>query len=240
MTDLAIAGRQSGLRYGPLAGALAALLVATVPACWAAGHLYGVDKASASLVLWSVFVFVYFTILILPWLDLRDQEHFTTERRLERMCISWLYLTIAVHLAWELPWVVFFKAIMAGKGQMWAYAWWSYMEGGDMRYATRDVYVLTLETAASIIGVIGAYFLWQYHATRKFTSAQLMTIMILMIADFYATYVYFMSEIFGGFKNVGSVGDLIIKFILANTLWTIMPFVVFVWAARQLAGQRRV
>jgi len=237
MTD-AVMTRHSGLPYGAVAWILVALLVATVPACWAAGNLYGMDKAAASTALWTMFVAVYFSILALPWLDLSGQERFTRAQRLDRMCVSWLYLTIGIHLAWELPWVLFFKPIIAGKGQLWAYAWWTYMDGGDMRYATRDVHILTLEAGASIIGIIGAYLLWSYHKTHRFTENQLLAVMGLMVADFYATYAYFATEILTGLHNVGGIADLIVKFILANILWMTMPWVVFVWAGRQLAGRR--
>jgi hypothetical protein len=112
------------------------------------------------------------------------------------------------------------------------------MDGGDMRYATRDVHVLTLEAGASVIGIVGAYILWSYHKTRRFTNNQLLVIMGFMVADFYATYVYFATEILSGMHNVGGFADLIVKFILANTLWMIMPWVVFVWAGRQLASRK--
>src|ERR1700733_11955675 len=160
MSDAVLTTRpSSGLRFGPAAGLLIAFLVLATPACWAAGSLYGVGKVVASNAFWVIFTTVYASILALPWLNLRGQEHLTREQRLEKMCVVWVCLTIGPHLTWELPWVVFYDAIMAGKGQLWAYAWWAYMDGGDMRYVTRDVYLLAMETGASIIGVTGAIIL---------------------------------------------------------------------------------
>lgn len=234
MTDVVVA-RTFGLRYGTLATILLALLTATVPACWAAANLYGVDRASASAALWMTFAVIYLAILTLPWLNLVGQEHFARAQRLERMCVSWLYLDMGIRLVWDLPWVLFFKYIMTRKKQVWAYLWWSYMDGGDMRYAIRDVHLLVIEIGISIIGIIGAYVLWNYNRSRRFTDAELMTVMALMVGDFCATYIYFTTEALAGLHSVGGFGDLIAKFVSANIFWIVMPWVVFVWAGRQLS-----
>jgi hypothetical protein len=154
------------------------------------------------------------------------------------MCVAWIFLTVAPHLLVELPWVLFYDAIMGAKGELWAYNWWSYAEGGDTRYITRDVYLLGMEIGASIIGITGAIILWQRRKTRRFTDAQLLVLMVMMVADFYPTYLYYITEIVRGFPSVGSFTDLLVKFIGANIYWLIMPWVVFIWAGRQLIGRR--
>jgi hypothetical protein len=238
MSDAVVTGRPPRLSFRTAVTLLVALLVLTIPACWAAGTLYGVDKGVASNTLWGVFDVVYFGILALPWLDLRGQEDLSRAQRLEKMCVTWICLTVAPHLLWELPWVLFYDAIMAGKGQLWAYGWWAYLDGGDARYVTRDVYVLAMETGASIIGITAGIILLRRRETRRFTDNQLLVLMALMVSDFYPTYMYLVTEIYSGLPNVGGVADLIVKFIVANIFWLVMPWVVFIWAGRQLIGRR--
>jgi hypothetical protein len=62
--------------------------------------------------------------------------------------------------------------------------------------------------------------------------------MAMMVGDFYPTYIYLATEIYRGFPNVGGVADLLVKFLGANIYWVIMPWVVFVWAGRQLIARR--
>jgi len=45
------------------------------------------------------------------------------------------------------------------------------------------------------------------------------------------------TEIHQGLPNVSGVTNLIVKFILANIFWLVMPWVVFVWAGRELIGR---
>jgi hypothetical protein len=239
MSDAVISARpSSGLSFGTATAILLVVLILAIPACWAAGSLYGVDKGVASNAFWVIFSAVYAGILALPWLALKGQEHLSRAQRLEKMCVVWICLTVGPHLTWELPWVVFYDAIMAGKGQLWSYAWWAYMDGGDMRYVTRDVYLLAMETGASLIGITGAVILYRRRKTGRFSDNQLLVLMALMVADFYPTYMYYVTEIHQGLPNVSGVTNLIVKFILANIFWLVMPWVVFIWAGRQLAGRR--
>lgn len=238
MSDTAVTARPFGLDFRTAVALLITLLAVTVPACWAAQSWYGVDKVVASNTLWAVFSAVYLGILALPWLDLRGQEHLGRAQRVEKMCLAWICLTVAPHLLVELPWVLFYDTIMAAKGQLWAYAWWAYFDGGDMRYVTRDVYLLAMETGASIIGIVGAIILLRWRKTRRFTDNQLLVLMALMVADFYPTYMYYVTEIYRGFPSVGSSADLLVKFLGANAFWLIMPLVVFLWAGRQLVSRR--
>ena len=239
MSDAAITVRpSSGLSFGTAAALLVALLVLTVPACWAAGAIYGGDKEVASNTLWSMFCLVYAGILALPWLNLKGQENLSRAQRLEKMCVAWICLTVGPHLTWELPWVLAYPTIMAAKGELWSYAWWAYMDGGDLRYVTRDVYVLAMETGASVIGITGAIILFQRRKTKLLTDNQLLVLMALMVADFYPTYMYYVTEIHQGLPNVSGMTNLMVKFIGANSFWLVMPWVVFLWAGRQLTSRR--
>jgi hypothetical protein len=213
------------------------LMSTTLLGCWYAGYRLGVDRHVVTNFYWLMFIIAYGVALYLPWLDLKGQEGLDRSQRMEKMCIVWIFLTVLPHLTWELPWVVFYDQIMAGKDQLWAYQWWTYMDGGDMRYVTRDVYLLAMEVGASTIGILAAITLWRRRSQTEFTPNQLLLIMALMVADFYPTYMYYATEIYQGFPSVGTTADLVLKFIGANIYWLIMPWVVFVWAGRQLASR---
>jgi hypothetical protein len=235
MSEIALNMRTgSAISFRTAVIALAVLMLVTLPICWAAGTYYGVNKSVASNFFFSVFDFVYCAVLVLPWLKLKGQEQLTHSQRLEKMCIAWIWLIVIPHITWELPWVVFYHAIMAGKGQLWAYAWWAYMDGGDLRYVTRDVNLLAMESGASVIGIVSAFLLYRRHVTGRFSNGQLMALMALMIADFYPTVMYYTTEFYMGLPDVNGIAGLIIKFIIANVFWLVMPWVVFLWAGRQL------
>jgi len=237
-SDTKVTARPFGLRFRTAVTLFVVLLVASNPVAWMAETWYGVNKLITSNATWICFIIAYTGILTLPWLNLAGQEHLSRAQRLEKMCLAWLCLTVAPHLLVELPWVVFYHQIMAAKGQLWAYNWWSYADGGDVRYITRDTTLLAMETGASTIGIVGAILLLGWRKAKRFSDMQLLVLMILMVADFYPTYLYYAVEIIRGFPSVGSVTDLIVKFLGANVYWLIMPWVVFFWAGRQLISRR--
>jgi hypothetical protein len=224
--------------FGAVATILVAMLLVASPAAWLAENRYGADPVVASNFIWVIFIFVYSSLLILPWLNLKGVRDWSKAQRLERMCIVWLCLIVGPHLLFELPWVAFYPAIMAGKGQLWAYAWWSYFDGGDVRYVTRDVALVSMETGASIIGIVAAILLILRRKAGRFSDTQLLILMALMVADFYPTYMYYATEIERGFPSVDGVTNLLIKFLGSNVFWLVMPWVVFIWAGRQLMAHR--
>jgi hypothetical protein len=118
---------------------------------------------------------------------------------------------------------------------MWAYGWWAYMDGGDMRYVTRDITLVVEEIGASTLGVIELVLLWRRFTIGRFSTAMLIVLMAVMVADFYPTYMYYTTEALQGFPSVTGVANLLIKFILANADFLVMPWVVFIWAGLQLS-----
>lgn len=217
---------------------LGAVMISSIVVAWSAAYRYGIDKTLASNFFWIVFIGVYCGALALPWLNLKGQEQLSRAQRKEKMCIVWLFLIMMPHLFWEMPWVLFYQTIMNGRDQLWAYAWWAYMDGGDMRYVTRDIYLVAMETGASLIGLTVAYLLLQHRKHGAFTKNQLLIIMVLMVADFYPTYMYYVTEIFTGLPNVHGSLNFIIKFVGSNSFWLVMPLVVFLWAGKQLTADR--
>ena len=237
MSD-AVGAKSSGPSFGSLVTILIVLLIAAIPACWAAAYVFGVDKATASTVFWTLFTITYFGVPALPWLRLKGSEHLSHAQRLERTCIAWLCLNAAIRLMWDTPWVVFPGPILSAEGELWSYLWWSYMAGGDQRYITSENFLLVLEIGTVIVGCSLVYLLLRYRSARRFSDGELMTLMALMVADLYACYAYFTTEVIAGLQNVGGIAEIIIKFVLTNSPWIIWSCVVFVWAGRQLSRRK--
>jgi hypothetical protein len=238
MSRAQIIARPSGLSSGALTLILVVILVAAIPLCWAATEFYGVDKGVASNLQIAIFTLVYAGILVVPWLDLSNQEHLTRAQRLEKMCVVWMCLTAAPHVTGELSYVLFYDAIMAHPHSVWTYAWWAYIDGGDVRYATHDIYIVTFETGAALIGFTLVVLLLSYRKTHRFSTNQLLVLMAAMMCDFYPTYAYYATEMWRGFPSVhGGRVDLLIKFVASNIFWLFMPWVVFIWAGRELTNR---
>jgi hypothetical protein len=219
---------------------LVIIVYLTVPACWAAKTYYGVDKTVTSNVYIGISATVYLIVLLLPWLNLKGQEHLSTAQRLEKMCIAWLYLLAAAHVFYELPWLIWHGHILGpdGQGKLWSYAWWAYADGGDLRFLAPDANLLGLEVGSSLVGIITVLLLIARYRSGKFTDMALLVLMAVMICDFYPTLLYYTVEFMQGMPNVRGLADLLIKFIFANSFWLVMPWIVFIWAGRQLIGRR--
>ena len=49
--------------------------------------------------------------------------------------LLFLVVSYITHLSWELGWLLLHRAIAGAADQAWAYGWWAYIDGGDLRYA---------------------------------------------------------------------------------------------------------
>lgn len=228
------------MSFGAVVILLVIIVFATIPSCWAAKTFYGVDKTIASNVYIAVSATVYLIVLVLPWLNLKGQEHLSAAQRLEKMCIAWLYLLVAAHVFYELPWLIWHGKILGpdGQGKLWSYAWWAYADGGDLRFLAPDANLLGLEVGSSVVGIITVFLLIVRYRSGKFTDTALLALMAVMICDFYPTVLYYLVEFMQGMPNVRGLADLLIKFILANSFWLVMPWIVFIWAGHQLIGRK--
>ena len=222
-----------GLSFRTLTIFFAALFFLSIPACWAAATLYGVDRRTASNAFYLVFILVYSGILALPWLNLAGQQGMTRVQRLERMCIAWLGLEVAAACFWSGPWLVMPKTIVAAKGQMWAYGWWAYMDGGDARYTVTDAGLLAMEKMGIVVAVVCAVILLRRFTTGKFTDNQLWTLMFFQAAEFGVICVYFISGLYLDLSALGGPSEIIIKYIGSNVFWLLMPPVVFWWSGQR-------
>lgn len=221
--------------FAALATLLALIFFLSIPVCWAAGALYGVSARFASDVFYLIFVFVYAGVLTLPWLNLPGQRRMTRDQRLSKMCVAWLCLEIAAACFWSGPWLLFPRAIVAGKGQMWSYSWWAYMAGGDARYTVTDASLIAIERMGVMTAFACAVVLLRRLATGRFTDTQLWALMFFQAVEFGVISVYYLSGFNLDLSSLGGVPEIIIKYIGSNIFWLVMPPIVFVWAMRNLS-----
>ena len=231
---------QSAVSYRSVVVGLIVLVILSLVGCWSATALYGVDKVTSSNVFVTISTTAIVTVLLLPWFNLKGQENFDHEQRMEKMAASWLVVLAVAHLTWEMPWVLFHTYLMgkAGEGQLWSYLWWIYADGGDTRYIHPDGNLLAFETAASFMGITAAVLAYLRKKAGRFTDSQLVAVIALMACEFYPTTLYLLSEVYEGMPHVDGPINLVVKFIYGNILWLVVPWIVFLWARRVLLSRR--
>ncbi len=215
-----------GCTLGPVA-------LAFPVAAWAVFGL-GTDRnATADLlaVIYSFGLFLGFTTSLWPLPSLRG---WTLRQRIQSLCLLFISVSVITHLSWELVWLVAHDAIAASRDTAWAYPWWAYIDGGDMRYAEATPTLLTMEILSVSNGMLGALglVLWVRSAGRD-TRAVLL-FMAMAVIHLYSTSLYYGSEILAGLPNVdtSSFLDSWIKFGLANASWLAFPPLVLIWCSR--------
>lgn len=217
---------------------LALLFFLSIPACWALANIYGVDRRVASNSFYLVFFLVYAGVLVLPWLHLAGQENLTWEQRLGKMCVAWICLEIAAAIFWSGPWLLFPGAIVAGKGQMWSFGWWAYMDGGDTRYTVTDAGLLAMENMGIFTAAACAIVLLRRLMTGRFTDLQLAALIFFQMTEFGVIATYYVSGLHLDMSVLGGFWGITIKYIGSNIFWLIMPCVVFYWAGQLLLTRR--
>jgi hypothetical protein len=194
----------------------------------------GWDKVTADVTTLTV-IFVCFGLLIAaPWWPIRGLRERSRFQKLESTSLIWVIITCIPHVTWEMGWMLFHKQIIAAKGEGWAQPWWTYIEGGDERYITVDPMLWSIESLASTMGIVGLLSFWRWYRSERTSAGALYGILFLMAFDFLACYLYYASEIFAGFPNVVTTTDLWVKFVVTNSYWLVMPWVVGSWAIRRI------
>jgi len=197
----------------------------------------GLDRnATADLIAWiySIGLFAAFSTAFWPLPTLRT---WNVERRVASAVWLFLIVSYVTHLSWELGWLLLHEQIAAGRDTAWAYTWWAYIDGGDLRYATAPVALLTIEVlsvANGLIGVTGLSLWWRSGGRDR---RAVLLLMATAVVHLYSTSYYFLSEIIAGLPNVDTTSftDTFIKFGLANSPWLTMPWLVLWWGYRVLA-----
>lgn len=217
--------------------ALFTMLISSVGFCGGlAVHFFGVDIVEMAYISFWVFDFSVIGLLVTPWLPLPALAKFSRYERLQFMIEIWVWLYVLIALTYEVPWIFAYEEIAYAEDALWAYPWWSYIHGGDIRYLHVDLHVLFSEawacTNASIAAV--ALYLW-YKSGRTSTTA---VYMLMFCAGMHIapTVQYYSLEAFHHFPSVdiGNPNNFVAKFIISNSPWLFMPFFVFTWGTKAL------
>lgn len=201
---------------------------------------FGADRTlTADVIAWvySLGLFATFTTSFWPLPGLRDRGRVL---RIQSAVFVFVVISYVTHLSWELVWLLFHEQIAAARDSAWAYPWWAYIDGGDARYATAPVELLTIETLSVINGSLGVSALLLWRRSRGEDVRSVFLIMATAVVHLYSTSYYYLSEIFAGLPNVDTTSftDSFIKFGLANAPWLTMPWLVLWWGQHRLRVPR--
>ena len=214
-----------GLTLGPVA-------LAFPVATWLVFGLETDRKATADVlaVIYSFGLFLGFTTSLWPLPSLRS---WSGRERLESLCLLFLIVSCITHLSWELVWLLAHDAIAASRDAAWAYPWWAYIDGGDMRYAEATPTLLTMEILSITNGVVCALGLSLWYRSEGRDKRAVLLFMAMAVVHLYSTSLYYGGEIIAGLPNVdtSSFLDTWIKFGLANASWLVFPPFVLGWGA---------
>jgi hypothetical protein len=214
-----------GLTLGPVA-------LAFPVATWAVFGLETDRKATADVLalIYSFGLFLGFTTSLWPLPSLRS---WSFQARIQSLCLLFLIVSCITHLSWELVWLLAHDAIAASRDAAWAYPWWAYIDGGDMRYAQATPTLLTMEVLSITNGLICALGLVLWYRSDGRDLRAVLLFMAMAVVHLYSTSLYYGGEIIAGLPNVdtSSFLDTWIKFGLANASWLVFPPCVLAWGA---------
>jgi hypothetical protein len=201
----------------------------------------GADRnATADAIAWaySVGLFTAFSTAFWPLPGLRSWK---LERRALSAAFLFLVVSYTTHLSWELGWLVLHEHMPDLKNVPWAYVWWAYIDGGDLRYATAPAELLSIEVLSVVNGTLGFTGVALWVRSKGRDERAVLIFMATAVVHLYSASYYFLSEAIPGFPNVdtSSFTDLYIKFGLANAPWLTMPWVVLYWGQRVLRRRMR-
>jgi len=231
-------------RHVPLVNSEASLLIAlfatllsSVGFCGGlAVHFFGIDIVEMAYISFWVFDAAMLGMLITPWLPLPALASYSPFQRLQFMVEIWIWIYVLIALTYEIPWVFGYQQIAYAEDELWAYPWWSYIHGGDIRYLHVDLHVLFAEAWACTNATIAALALYIWYKSKRTSPTAVYMLMFCAGMHIAPTVQYYSLESFHHFPNVdiNNPHNFWGKFILSNCSWLIMPFVVFTWGTKAL------
>lgn len=179
------------------------------------------------------------------FLPLPGLKHWSAAERIKYVCLAFMLASYLTHVSWELLWLLLHEAIAGAKDAMWAYPWWAYIDGGDIRYYQPEPGFLMLEILSVINGCIGLTGLYLLRRSAFGSLPGILLCMSTAVTHTVLTWYYYGTEMLTGFAsvNTASFNDLWIKFILLNGPWLVFPWLVLYWCYTLLqqriqAGER--
>lgn len=196
----------------------------------------GADRGVTADTVSVVFFAAYLVMLLTPWLPLRANRDSSAWQRIQSTCLLWFGLTYVTHLTWELGWLLLHGRIAVSPDSAWAYPWWMYIDGGDLRYQLAPDLLVSMEILSVINGVLGMTGLWKWWRSKGTSMSAYLLLGATAVVHLYSTSVYFLTEVMAGYPSVDTTSfvDFWIKFWLLNGLWLVVPWFVLAWCRHQL------
>lgn len=194
------------------------------------------DRVTTAYASFWAFDIAIYGMMITPWLPLKSLKQHSRYDRLSLMVLTWIITYIFIAATFEVPWLLLYKEIAAAPDAMWSYFWIMYVDGGDARYANPTTEILFAETWACLNAFIAAIALYHWYKSGKTSIKSIYAFMFCAVMHISPTAFYYVHEIVNGFPNVDTTaaGNFIAKFILSNSCWLWMPFVLFYWCTQTI------
>lgn len=227
---------RAGKDYKTLIFFYVSILALVAPVSMIYVFMLGGDRVLTAYGSFWAFDFAMYGMLLTPWLPLASLKNHSNYDRLSLMVQIWVITYCVVAATFEVPWLLLYKEIAAAPNEMWSYTWMQYVDGGDKRYANPTMEVLFAETWACINAFIAAIALFNWYKSGKTSTGSVFALMFCAVMHISPTVFYYTHEITQGFPNVDTeaAGNFVAKFILSNSCWLWMPFVVFYWGTQTL------
>ncbi len=236
-TEQQAAPRPIGLRV-TWAIAFGSLILA-FPAYSIAALGLGMDRKAVADVLALQVTLAYWIGIFAALLPFPALRNWTRFQRLQAVALPFAIVSYATHLSWELIWLIAHKAIAHSRDSIWAYPWWAYIDGGDVRYLNPQPSFLMIEVLSVINGSIGVTGLILLKRSKFADYRGTLLVMSTAVTHTALTWYYYGTEIIGGFPsvNTSSFMDLWVKFIFLNAPWLVGPWFVIAWGYQLLKRQ---
>ena len=197
------------------------------------------DRTDIANALATHVTIAYWLGICAAFLPLPSIRNWSKLRRIHAVCLAFMFVSYITHLSWELAWLFLHESIAQAKNELWAYTWWAYIDGGDMRYYQPELNFIMMEVLSVINGSIGLTGLWLLFRSKFQDFRGTLLCMSTAVTHTVLTWYYYGTEFMSGFEsvNVHSFFDLWVKFIFLNCPWLVFPWLVLYWGSRLLRLQ---
>ncbi|QUR68082.1 hypothetical protein [Mycobacterium spongiae] len=181
----------------------------------------------------------YFAGIFAAFMPIPSLRRWSRFERLQGVVLPFVICSYTTHLTWELWWLILHRPIAGARDSAWAYPWWAYIDGGDLRYLNPDPHFLMIEVLSVVNACVGVTGLILLKRSRFTDFRGTLLVMSTAVTHTVLTWHYYGSEIIAGLPsvNTSSFFDLGVKFILLNAPWLIAPWLVFAWGYQMLKRQ---
>ncbi len=214
-------------------------LIVAFPVYSTAALGLGMDRKAVADVLALQVTVAYWIGIFAALLPFPALRHWTRFQRLQAVALPFVIVSYATHLSWELIWLITHKAIAHARDSIWAYPWWAYIDGGDVRYLNLQPSFLMIEVLSVINASVGVTGLLLLKRSKFADYRGTLLVMSTAVTHTVLTWYYYGSEIIGGFPSVNTSNfmDLWLKFIFLNAPWLVGPWFVIAWGYQLLKRQ---